>query len=294
MNSAPLFSRAETAVRRPRTSVDYEKIFVSQLPVIEKVIAQVCRQHRLPETETEEFASAIKLHLIEHDYNVLRRFRHRSSMQTYLLAVIQRQLLNYRNRIWGRWRPSAEARRTGPVAILMERLIARDGWGFEEALEQMRTNYNVQTNISELRALATRLSLDPSVRRFVSDDLAAEVPGNDPGPEGNIVRAERDFIDHHVGTALDRARQSLTAEERVLLRMRFDDGFTVAQIAKALHLKQKPLYRTLERLLAYLRERLIADGISRHDVHTLLGEYRSAPSAIMPVTCERGREGTRG
>ena len=84
--------------------MDYEEIFVSHLPVIEKAIAPVCRWHHLPKMETEEFAAAIKLHGIEHDYNMLRRFRHRSSMPTYLIVVIRRQLLNHWNHIWGRWR----------------------------------------------------------------------------------------------------------------------------------------------------------------------------------------------
>lgn len=104
MNNAAPSSRSETAVQHPLTFVDYEEIFVSHLPVIEKGIAQVRRWHHLPKMETEEFAAAIKLHLIERDYNVLRRFRHRSSVLTYLIVVIRRQLLNRRNHIWGRWR----------------------------------------------------------------------------------------------------------------------------------------------------------------------------------------------
>jgi RNA polymerase sigma factor for flagellar operon FliA len=294
MDNASLSCRLEGTVQRPRTFVDYEKVFLSQLPVIEKVIANVCRRHHLPETEIEEFASAVKLHLIESDYDALRRFQHSSSLRTYLIVVIRRRFLNYRNGIWGRWRPSSEAQRAGPVGILMERLLARDGWSFEEALEQMRSNYKVQEHISELRALATRLSLDPSARRFVSDDLAEGVAGHDVGPEGNLLRAEQERIDHSIRTTLDRALQSLTAQERILLRMRFEDGFTVAQIAKTLHVKQKPLYRTIERLLSCLRERLIADGISTRDVHALLAEYGAAPSSIIPVTRSQGREGSRG
>ena len=43
-----------------------------------------------------------------------------------------------------------------------------------------------------------------------------------------------------------------------------------------------------------LRERLIADGISRDDVQALLADNGSAPSVIMLVTYDRRREGTRG
>jgi DNA-directed RNA polymerase specialized sigma subunit len=72
-------------------------------------------------------------------------------------------------------------------------------------------------------------------------------------------------------------RQGLTSEERLILKMRFDDGFPVSQIAAALHLDQKRLYRTIDRILARLRAGLDADGISLEDVTALfadLGETR--------------------
>jgi RNA polymerase sigma factor (sigma-70 family) len=288
--------------------VDYEMLFVSQLPVIEKVIAQVCRQHHLCNTEAEEFASEIKLHLIERDYEVLRRFQQRSSLATYLTVVVQRQFLNYRNRLWGRWRPSAEATRLGSTAILMERLVARDGWSFDEAVEQMQTNYAVRESRDELNRLCVLLSPTSSVRRFVSEDEASDVPTLDPGPEANLVRAERDFVDRRVRVALEGAIRTLTAEERLLIKMRFDDAFAVSEIAELLHLKQRPLYRTFERLFARLRECLVTDGVSPDDVHKLFVNFHGGcdsdprmaidaagvSARIAPVTFDRKREGTRG
>jgi hypothetical protein len=53
--------------------------------------------------------------------------------------------------------------------------------------------------------------------------------------------------------------------------MRFDDGLPVADIARALHLDQKRLYRTIERLLADLRERLKGEGVSGDDLDWLDG-----------------------
>ena len=308
MNNVYFFPVSRTAVPSPRICVDYEKLFVSHLAVIDGVVAQVCRRHHLRQAEVEDFASDVKLHLIERDYEVLRRFQHRSSMHTYLIVVVQRLFLDYRNRLWGRWRPSAEALRAGPLATLMERLIARDGWGLDEALEQLRTNYNVQERREELGALAARLSLSPSARRFVSEDLADEIPGHEPAPDASIVRAERDVADRRVRLALDHARQTLTSEDRLLLKMRFDDGFTVARIAKTLHLQPKPLYRRFERLFVCLRERLIAQSISRDEVRGLFdgsdfdGDSNAGArvfpfglkSATVAVTSNRKREETRG
>jgi hypothetical protein len=51
--------------------------------------------------------------------------------------------------------------------------------------------------------------------------------------------------------------------------MRFEDAVPVADIARALHLNQKRLYRTIERLLASIGERLEAEGVSREDARQL-------------------------
>ena len=275
--SIPSFSLRAKPVARSAESVDYEQFFVSQLSLLEKVVAQVCRRHHLPEPEMEEFASDVRCHVIARDYEVLRRFRGRSSIHTYLTVVVVRQFLNYRNRLWGRWRPSAEATRLGAVAVLLERLIGRDQWSFEEAQELMRTNHGVQESRDELYALWIRLSPALSVRVFIPEGSAENVASGDPGPVENIVRAERDFIVHHVKVALDRARQELAAEEQLLLKMRFDDGFTVSQIARELHRRQKPLYRTFERVFARLKERLLAAGISAGDIRVVFADIEGTP-----------------
>jgi RNA polymerase sigma factor (sigma-70 family) len=301
-NSGSLAAPAarETTARPAAQPVDYEQFFVSQLPIIDKVIGQVCRRHRLQESEREELASEVKLHLIDRDYEVLRRFEQRSSFATYLAVVVLRLFLNYRNRTWGRWRPSAEASRLGPTATLLERLIARDGWSFEEAQQQMRQNYGVDESRDALHALWLRLS-PGGARRFVSEEAALDVPSPEPAPDANILNAEREFIEHRVRAALERARQAMTADERLLLRMRFDDGFTISEIAATLNLKPKPLYRTFERLLHGLRERMVADGVSGDQVHALLVEPLGPDAAevartgiVVPLTSDHAGERKRG
>ena len=54
--------------------------------------------------------------------------------------------------------------------------------------------------------------------------------------------------------------------------MRFDQCVPVADIARALQLDRKRLYRTIERLLATLCQMLEAAGISRDEVNALFAE----------------------
>jgi RNA polymerase sigma factor for flagellar operon FliA len=213
----------------------------------------------------------VRLHIIERNYEPLRKFEGRSSLRTYLIVVVQRLFLDYRNRQWGKWRPSAEAKRHGPLAILLERLVTRDGWTCEQALETLRINHQVEVD-EAFRALAEKLTRRSPARQFVPETEAEGVTSRAAASDANVVRAEHDFLAKRVQTALDRVRQALVPDERLILKMRFEDSVPVADIARALHLNQKRLYRTIEQLLAKLRQGLESEGLDRGEVTALFAD----------------------
>jgi len=245
-----------------------DQLFLESLPVINAAVGYVCRRYRLSADQADEFASEVRLHFIERNYEPLRRFEGRSSLKTYLITVAGHLFLDYRNRLWGKWRPSAEAVRIGPLAIHFEKLVIRDGWSAAQAAEVLVTNHGVAPD--ELRALdRLKISQRQPPREMVSEREAETVESNEPAPDEKIVRGEQGFRARRVQAALERARQALPAEERLILRMRFDDSMSVADIARALHRDQKRLYRTIERLFATLRDHLEADGITRDEIVSL-------------------------
>lgn len=266
-----------------RPDVNDESLFLSNLPVIDEVVTHVCRRHRLSSVEADDFAAEVRLRFIERNYEPLRRFEGRSSLRTYLTVVVQRCFLDYRNKQWGKWRPSAEAKRLGPAAILLERLVTRDGWPLEQAIETLKTHHGVTIDAA-LTTLCVRMAERQPVRQMVSDEAADAVASTAPPPDANVLRAEQDFMARRARTALDSARQALAADERLILKMRFEDGVPVADIARALQLNQKRLYRTIERLLAQLRERLEAQGISKDEIAALFasGAFDASDAADLP------------
>ncbi len=270
--------------------VSDEAKFLEALPVIDDVAGQVCRRHRLNAAEADDFRSEVRLHFIERNYEVLRKFEGRCALATYVNVVVQRVFLDFRNRTWGRWRPSTDARRLGPTAILIERLVTRDGWTLEQALETIRTNHQIEIDDTH-RAFCNTLSARTPGRRMVSEDDAAEVASSGPSADANVVMAERDFAAKRVQAALDRARHGLPAMDRLILKMRFDDRAAVSDIARALHLEQRPLYRTIERLLKTIGEAMRADGISDADIETLVNapaiEWEDSP---VPPAAAGGEE----
>ena len=62
--------------------------------------------------------------------------------------------------------------------------------------------------------------------------------------------------------ALRRALQELPDEDRVIIRMLYYEGLSVAEIARGLRVEQQRLYPRIKQLLASLRKTLERQGIS--------------------------------
>jgi RNA polymerase sigma factor for flagellar operon FliA len=254
-----------------------ESLFLSHLDAIERAIAFVASRYRLSSAEAEEFGSFAKLKLIEGDYAILRKFQGRSSVRTYLSIVVGRLFLDYRVHEWGRWRPSAEARRQGPVAVLFEQLTSRDGHAFDAAHELMRTKHGVDIAREDLDRIAGRLPVRVK-RRFETLDALANVPAERVGADEPAAEHEREAAAVRVSAVLRDAMTDLDAQDRLLLAMRFEDGRTVAQIASTLRLDQRSLYTRVNRLLSQLRSRLESAGVDAGAVIDMMERPSVDPS----------------
>src|SRR5437763_13119375 len=115
-----------------------EELFSTNLPLVERVIAGVCRRAGLRDADAEDFASTAKFALIENDYAILRGYEGRAPLGAFLTVVVQRMLSREWMRLRGRWHPSAEAERSGAAAVLLEKLMVRDGLSLDEAAAIVR------------------------------------------------------------------------------------------------------------------------------------------------------------
>jgi RNA polymerase sigma factor (sigma-70 family) len=215
--------------------------------------------------EAEDFASEFALHLVNTNYEALRRFQGRSRLGTYLMVVVQRYFLDYRNRLWGKWRPSAEARRLGPLAIRLERLVTREHWTFGDAAQSLKTHFGIVVE-EEFPSLCLRIARRQPSRKTVSEVEADQLEDPSAAADVEVVRAEQHAQVGRLLVALDRVRRGLRAEERLILKMRFDDAVPIVDIARTLNLNQKRLYRDIEHLYAKLRAQLEAEGFSRQEL----------------------------
>ena len=252
-------------------SEEARELLTANRVLIRKAVDFVCRRYRFDIDDAEEFASVVNLRLIENDYSILRSYEHRCSFATYLSIVIQRLALDYRNHVWGKWRASAEAKRLGDLAVELEQLLHRDGKTFDDAVTIL-TRTHARVTRDSLHTLAARLPERAPRRRDV--DLQEAEPYAITGP----VAVEEKVRDEERRTAAEELRRLLAAafeampdDDRLILQLHFEQGLTVAQIARALGRDQKLLYRQLARRMKEIRVELQSSGIASADVDDLIG-----------------------
>ena len=251
--------------------MDARELLTTNLGVIERTVAYVCRRYRLDPDDAEELASIVNLRLVENDYAILRKYERRCSFATFISVVIQRMVLDYRIHTWGKWHASAEAKRLGPVAVDLDRLLHRDGRTLEEAFTALAPHHDGLT-LQALQELAARLPQHPPRRRDVPlDDARPVAITRSEAVEESVMARDRRSTSERLSSLMAAVIASMPEDERLILQLRFEGGMAVSQIARMLGLEQKLLYRRLEHRMRDIREALERSGLASGDVLDLIG-----------------------
>jgi RNA polymerase sigma factor for flagellar operon FliA len=239
-----------------------ERLYLDHAEAIEEVLRFTCRRHRHSPDEAEDFASWARLKLVEDDYGILASFEGRSQMHTFLEIVVQRLFLDYRRAQWGRWRPSEEAKRMGPLAVSLETL-QRDGMTLDDACQWLQA---VDPNLSrqQVEEIAARLPIRKAKPIEEKHGLRGllTAPSQEPTPEEEILENEMEAARRRATAALPSLLQQLPPQDQLILRLRFAEGMQIVDIAARLHLEAKPLYGRLKRLQGELRREFTARGFT--------------------------------
>jgi RNA polymerase sigma factor for flagellar operon FliA len=227
--------------------------------MIDRIIALQTRRHALTPADADEYAAWAKARIIDSDYAVLRKFGGRSSLQTYLTAVLVNLFRDYRNISWGRWRPSAAAKRHGPIAIRLEELLYREAHSLREATQILRSS-GAEVTDAEIAMLAVLIPARPQVRETSLEDSDSDVAAV---ADSSAHTPDADPESEALEITLRSLLNDLSPEDALIVKMRFWSGMSVADIARTLRLQQKPLYRRIEAIKEQMRKALEARGIDR-------------------------------
>ncbi len=237
---------------------------------VEALIRAACFRNRLKPDEAEEFASEVKLRLVENDYRILRVFTGKSSIETYLTTVIAntvRDLIRERD---GRWRPSEEAKRLGEVAERLEELIYRFHYPFHEAYQILTTNFGF--NLSEKVARDIYFKLKVREGRPVAVSTEEEFHDERGTPETEMINAEHNQLEGRISTIINELRGQLSATDRLMLRMAFEDNLKLTVVAEQLQLSRGEVDRRIREILTLFKRGILQHGINFNEVRELIGD----------------------
>ena len=268
--------------------LEAHELLTVNLAVVERAVAFAVRRYRLDPNEAEDFAAMVKLKLVENDYAILRAYERRSCFSTFISVVVQRMALDFRTHAWGKWHPSAVAKRLGALAVDLERYLLRDGRTLDEALSLLSRQYENVTRES-LQALAARLPQRAPRHREVAIEAAEPAALTCPTEVDEPLLAEdRRRQSKRISGVMSAIVARLPEDERLVLQLRFEGGMTVAQIARILGRDQRLLYRQLDHRMRDIKKELIRDGITPRDALDVIGrdevllEFRLGNSVRRP------------
>ncbi len=290
-DTAPFEDAAPSAVSA-RDAVDAcRRLLTEEHDVVVDAVRFVASRHHLSRDMADELRGRVMLHLAANDYATLRSWRRECSLHTYLVTVITRVFLDYRNQEWGKAKPPALAKRMGPLALMLWRLTHRKRLSFDEAVHTLQADHRVTATRDELWAMFARLPA-ASGRYFVDVNELAQT--EQPGAEADALvhTAERQKLAGRVNSALKHALAGLAAEDRLILNLFFTNGMTRAGIARVLHLDQQRLYPRFLALMGRLQAALTAQGVTAEDTRDIIGAVNLTPGR--PVLADSCKKDGRG
>lgn len=241
----------------------------THLDLIQRKLRHLSRRSGLPALEAEELRSWALFKLVDDDYRILGSWEGRSSFHTFLSVVLVNLMRDYRIHLWGKWRPSAASRRRGPEAVLLERLVVRDGQSVEEAVERLRAEHGVDLAPEEVEQLAAAFPRRLE-RRRVDDEELLLIPV-DGQVESRVEEMERACTADRLRELLVPLLRSLPAEDRLLLRLHFFEGLSMAAISPILHRPPRELYSVRDRCLQKIRRSLDEAGLEQDQIREVIG-----------------------
>lgn len=248
--------------------VEAKSFFESNLSITDEIIKKYCYRHNVVGDEADECNSYVYEKIIENDYQKIREFNGKSSYKTYMTTVIPRILID-RMRSGGRWRPSQKALRIGKEAVILEELVFKKKYSFEQAYNTLTTNHNISIERERAYEIITllqrkRLTSASPGKQEITDN---EPDGKAPSPDEAAIINETSKIKEQLDAIIEEIRNFLSNEDRLLLRMRFEDNIKISEIARVLKKDRDDIDRKLKAILTNFKSEILSRNISIDDIN---------------------------
>lgn len=251
--------------------------FLANLDLVDALSIAIARRNGCDGDEVDDFVAIVRSRLVDNDYAIWRKHRGKSSLRGFLSVVIANLFRDHRIAQWGKWRPSAHARRHGPSGVALDRLIRRDGASVDLAVKAVASRDDCPLTEKDLRQIAADLppKKDRRTQRLEDAPRLATAYSADDRLESKEAARLRERVIGAVREVLD----TLPEEDQTILRLLFWEDHSVAQVARTLRMEARPLYRKIKRRYGDLEDGLDERGVDASAVSALLREPGTRPES---------------
>ncbi|HHB75235.1 MAG TPA: hypothetical protein ENK84_01645 [Desulfobulbus sp.] len=263
---------------------DYKQALTAAWPLINSIAGQ----RFASDTLAEEAALYVLNRLEEDDYHRLRAFSGRAKFSTYLSSLCIRLLEDFSRKKYGRLRPPTWVTDLGGIWLVLFRLLCLQRLAVADAVETViaRSGNHLRAEVENAawkileriihcgRHQGSEVSLDDPHGKTLQDQ--AKMHSAIPNPEQQVLTKEREiffellFSGNTQGISevsaesvfTDKVSLDLDAQERLLLKLCFQDDLSVTRAGEMLGLNANQVHGKLRRLLSRLRHEFDRAGIS--------------------------------
>ncbi len=233
--------------------------------------------------------------LSDNNWKRLRKFSGKSSFRTYLASVTYRLLEDFAREKFGRKRALLWIKKLGGIWLTLFRLLCLERLSIVDAVEYLATRthavdetafeekgWKILENVTDCGAhQAKETSMDVGKQ-------VADTSGFGSDLEESLEKEERNLVFQAIfsevlGTEVEHTVQrsyenivmagvDLTVEERLLLKMCFQDGLNITEAGRMLGYNRNQIHGRMRRLLSKLRGEFEKMGIDKELILLLEGE----------------------
>lgn len=236
------------------------------------------------DNETDELLIEVLDRLKTDNYQVLREFKGKSKLTTYLTTIIANLVIDIVRSRKGRSRAKERAQGMGQTAERLYEMVYNRGLSVADAQVALEVNFGVREPLQHLHDLLVKMRgrdkghvhvpngstwLAPG-KKIIDDNGEVEVDVADPTPtaERQLIAGQRFFL---ARKTLDELLKGLTGEERFMLQLRFpadpdEKSQSIREIANLLGMSEKVVDTRIRRILNRCREMLINQGLALDDL----------------------------
>ncbi len=240
---------------------------LSSREILQK-IETICKRHFANENEQNESFVFIIDSLKADNFRRLRAYKGKSQLTTYIYSLVNKIVVDYRRKTYGRRRIPAGVAKLGKWAEAVYRLVCWQKFTFDDAYDFLLVEDLFNGPYEQYLKAIVPIREAPCRENPSFQSLDEEVSGaseNPHNPDANPLEALIDKLDHNRrGKALKIIQATTTAfsqEDQLLIRLVYASEQPVTSVAKMIGRSVSSVRRRLKRLLNQYREQLLAEGI---------------------------------